>query len=129
MAKMNRSTNHPIKRVALAEEEVNRSGQEKTFLLQVVLEEQRAEEVRMCNTTKQVNGKPIKGVEKILLLVPELMEAPGGNVAEDEVRQEGIDENQSDLDQLLAYRSSVHDAMGVILANQWLSVSLIFLGT
>ena len=48
------------------------------------------------------------GVEKRPLLVPELMEAPKGNVGEDEVMQEVVDENhQSDLDQLMVYRLSL----------------------
>ena len=45
------------------------------------------------------------------------MEEPGGNFAEDEVTQEVVDENQLDLYQLMAYRSSIHDAMGVIPAK------------
>ena len=57
------------------------------------------------------------GVETRLLLVPELMEEPRENVTENEVMQEVVDENQSDLDQLMAYRSSVHDTMGVIPAK------------
>ena len=58
----------------------------------------------MCKTTKEVNGKPIVDVEERLFLVPELMEVRGGKVAEGEVMQEVVDENQSDLDQLMVYR-------------------------
>ena len=81
------------------------------------MKDEQAEEVRMWNTTKQVNGKPSMGVEKRLLLLPELMEPPRGNVAEDKVTQEVVYENQSDVDQLMAYKSSVHGATGVIPAK------------
>ena len=47
----------------------------------------------------------------LLLIVPQLMEAPGGEVAEDDdVTQEIFDENETDLDQLMAYGSSVQPA-------------------
>ena len=62
-------------------------------------------------------GKPTIGVETKLLLVPELIEAPEGKVTEDEVTQEVVDENQTDLDQPVVFRSSVHDATGVIPAK------------
>ena len=57
------------------------------------------------------------GVETKLLLVPELTEAPEGKVAQDEVTQEVVDENQTNLDQPVVFRSSVHDATGVIPAK------------
>ena len=96
---------------------VNRSGQEEPSLLQAEMEEELDEEVQIHDTTKEVIGKQTMGVETSLLLVPELMEEPGENVTEDDVTEEVVDENQSDLDQLMAYRSSVHDAMGVILCR------------
>ena len=46
MAKMTGSTNHSIKRVALVEEKVNRSGQEEPSLLQAGMEEELAEEIK-----------------------------------------------------------------------------------
>ena len=46
-------------------------------------------------TTKEVIGMPTMGVETKLLNVPELIEAPEGKVAEDEVTQEVVDENQT----------------------------------
>ena len=46
MAKMAGSTNHLIKQVTLAEEKVNRSGQEEPSLLQAEMEEELAEEVQ-----------------------------------------------------------------------------------
>ena len=70
------------------------------------MEEELAEEVQICVMAKEVIGKPTVGVEVKPLFVHELMEAPGGKVAEDEVTQEVADKNQSDLDQLKAYRSS-----------------------
>ena len=51
------------------------------------------------------------GVKTRLSLVPELLEAPGRKVAEDEVTQDVADENQPDLDKPVVFRSSVHDAM------------------
>ena len=57
------------------------------------------------------------GVTENLLFVPELIEAPGGKVAEDEVTQEVVDENQIDLDQPVVFKSSIHDAMEVIPAK------------
>ena len=83
MAKTTGSTNHSIKRVALVEEKVNKSGQEETSLLQAEMEEELAEEVQISITAKEVIGKPTMGVEPKLLLVPELIEAPEGKVAED----------------------------------------------
>ena len=74
-AKMTGSTNHSIKQVALAEEKVNRSGQEDPSLLQAEMEEELAEEMQINVTTKEVIGKPTMGVEKKLLLLPELIEA------------------------------------------------------
>ena len=47
MNKMAGSANHSIKQVALAVEEVNRSGQEKTSLLQAEMEEELAEEIQI----------------------------------------------------------------------------------
>ena len=114
MAKMTGSTNHSIKRVALVEEKVNKSGQEETSLLQAEMEEELAEEVQISVTTKEVIGKPTMGVETKLLLVPERIEAPEGKVAEDEVTQEVVDENQTNLDKPVVFRSSVHDATRVI---------------
>ena len=46
------------KQVALVEEEVNRCGQAE-------MEEERAEEVPMSKTTKEVNGKTNMGVEAV----------------------------------------------------------------
>ena len=114
---MTGSTNHSIKRVALVEEKVNRSGQEEPSLLQAEMEEELAEEIQISVTTKEVIGKPTMGVETKLLLVPELIEAPEGKVAEDEVTQEVVDENQTNLDQPVVIRSPVHDATGVIPAK------------
>ena len=48
------------------------------------------------------------GVKENPLFVRVLIEAPGGKVAEDEVTQEVVDENQTDLDQQVVFRSSVH---------------------
>ena len=56
-------------------------------------------------------------VETKLLLASELIEVPEGKVAEDEVTQEVVDENQTNLDQPVVFRSSVHDATGVIPAK------------
>ena len=44
MAKLTGSTNHSIKQVALAEEEINRSGQEEPFLFQAEMEEELSQE-------------------------------------------------------------------------------------
>ena len=52
--------------------------------------------------------------EGSLLLVPGLIEAPGGEVAEDDVIQEIVDEKQTDLNQLMVYRSSGNDTNGMI---------------
>ena len=52
-------------------------------------------------------GKPTIGVETKLLLVPELIEGPEGKMAEDEVTQEVVDENQTDLDQPVVIRLSL----------------------
>ena len=68
MAKMTGSTNHSIKRVALVEEKVNRSGQEEPSLLQAEMEEELAKEIQISVTTKEVIGKPTMGVETRLLL-------------------------------------------------------------
>ena len=61
------------------------------------------------------------GVKEKPLFVPELIreqvEVLGGKVAQDEVMQEVDDKTQSDLEQLMAFRSSVNDATGVIPAN------------
>ena len=116
MAKMTGSTNHSIKRMTLVEEKVNRSGQEEPSLLQAEMEEELEEEIQISVTTKEVIGKPTMVVETKFLLVPELIEAPEGKVAEDEVTQED-DENQTNLDQPVVFRSSVHDATGVIPAK------------
>ena len=62
------------------------------------------------------------GIGTKLLLVSELIEAPEGKVAEDKVTQEVVDENQTNFDQPVVFRSSVHDATGVIpakLAVEW----------
>ena len=53
------STNHSIKRVALVEQKVNRSGQEETSLLQAEMEEELAEELQISITTNEVIGKPV----------------------------------------------------------------------
>ena len=81
------------------------------------MEDELAEEVQISITTKEVIGKPTMGVERNLLLVPEPIEAPEGKVVEDEVTQEVVDENKTDLDQPVVIRSSVHNATGVIPAN------------
>ena len=67
--------------------------------------------------TIEVIGKPTMGLETKLLLVPELIEAAEGKVAEDEVTQEVADENQTNLDHPVVFRSSAHDATGVIPAK------------
>ena len=51
------------------------------------MEEELAEDVQISVMTKEVIEKPTMGVETRLLLVPVLLEAPGGKVAEDEVMQ------------------------------------------
>ena len=99
MAKMTGSANHSINQVALAEEKVNRSGQEESSLLQAEMEEELAEEIQISVTTKDVIGNPTMGVETKLLVVPELIEAPEGKVAEHEIMQEVVDETQTNLDQ------------------------------
>ena len=48
------------------------------------------------------------GIETKLLLVPELIEAPEGKVAEDEVTKEIVDENQTNLDQPVVFLSLIH---------------------
>ena len=98
MAKMSGSANHSIKQVSFAEEEVNKSDQGEPFLLQVEMEEL-SEEVQISVTAKEVIEKPTMHVKENPLFVPELM------VDEDEVTQGVVDENQSHLDQLMAYRS------------------------
>ena len=60
--------------------------------------EELAEEVHIRETAKEVTGKPTMGIKETPLFVPELIEAPRGKVAEDEVTQEVVDEIQSDLD-------------------------------
>ena len=55
MAKITGSTNHSIKRVALIEEKVNRSGQEKPSLLQAEMEEELVDEIQISVMTKEVN--------------------------------------------------------------------------
>ena len=72
---------------------------------------------RICITAKEVTGKPTTCVETKFILVSELIEAPDGKVAEDEVTQEVVDENQTNLDQPVVFRSSVHDTTGVIPAK------------
>ena len=47
------------------------------------------------------------GVETKLLLVPELIEVPEGKVAEDEVTQKVVDENQTNIDQPVVFRLSL----------------------
>ena len=130
MAKMTGSSNHLIKQVAWGKKEVNRCDKEEHFLLQAEMEE-RADEVRMCNTTKEVTGKPTMGVEE-LLLVLKLMEVAGGKFVEDEATQEVVVENQSDFDQLKVYtmqqRSSVHNAMGVTPENLVFEQKICLLG-
>ena len=68
MAKVTGSVNNSM-RVALAEEEVSRCGQEESFLFQAEREEELPEEVPMCVTTKEVIGTPTMNTP---LLVPEL---------------------------------------------------------
>ena len=85
MAKMTGSANHSIKQVALAEEEVNKSGQEEPFLLQAEMEEELAEEVQIREMAKEVTGKPTMGVKENPLFVRELIEAPGGKVSEEKL--------------------------------------------
>ena len=94
-----------------------RQGQEEPSILQAEMEEELAEEIQISVTTKEVIGKPTMGVETKLLLVPELIEAPEGKVAEDEVTEEVVDENQAHLDQPVVFRSSVHDTTGMTPAN------------
>ena len=113
---MTRSTNHSIKQVALAKEEV-KSGQEEPFLFQAEMEEELSEEVQIHETAKEVTGKPTMGVTENPLFVRELIEAPGGKVAEEEVTQEVFDENQTDLDQPVVFRSSIQPATRVIPAK------------
>ena len=48
------------------------------------------------------------GVETRLLLVPEFMEEPREIVTEDEVTQEVVDENQTNLDQPVVFLSLIH---------------------
>ena len=72
---------------------------------------------RICITAKEVIGKVTMVIEERLLLVPELMEAPGEEVAEDDFMQEAVDKNQTDMDQLIVYRSKVHDTTGMIPAK------------
>ena len=52
MAKMTVFANQSIKQVTLAEEEVNRCGQKEPFLLHAEMEEELAEEMLICITTK-----------------------------------------------------------------------------
>ena len=85
--------------------------------MQAEMEEELTDEIQISVTTREVIGKPTMGVETKLLLVPELIEVPGGKVAEDEVMQEVVDKNQTDLDQPVVFRSSIHDATGVIPAK------------
>ena len=65
-----------------------------------------AEELPVCITQMEVIGKPTMIIEERPLLVPELIKAPGGEVAEDDVIQEVVDKNETDMDLLIAYRSS-----------------------
>ena len=51
------------------------------------------------------------------MLLTELMEARWGKVAEDEVIQEVVDENQTDLYHLMTYRSFVSNTAGMIAAK------------
>ena len=44
------------------------------------------------------------------MCIRDRIEAPEGKVAEDEFMQEVIDEIQTNLDQPVVFRSSVHDA-------------------
>ena len=76
--------------------------------MQAGMEEELAEEIQISVTTKEVIGKPTMEVETRLLLVRELIEGPGGKVAEDEITQEVVDGNQTDLDQPVVFRSSIH---------------------
>ena len=55
----------------------------------------------MCITTKEVIGMPNMDAHERLLLVPKLMEATVGKVAEDKVTQE-IADALTDLKQLMA---------------------------
>ena len=106
---MSGSANHSIKQVALAEEEVNRSGEEEPFLCQVKVEEELSEQVQIRETAKEVTGKSTMGIKKNPLFVCGLIEAPGGKVAEGEVTQEVWISQLKDLDQPVVFRSSVHD--------------------
>ena len=63
------------------------------FLFQAEMEEL-AEEVQIHDTAKEVTGKLTMDVKENPLFVCELMEPPGGKVAEDEVTQEVVDENR-----------------------------------
>ena len=62
------------------------------------MEEELGEEIQISVTKKEVIGKPTMGVETKLLLVPELIKAPEGKVAEDEFTEEVVDENHANLD-------------------------------
>ena len=79
---------------------INRCGEEESLFLHMKTEEELAEKVPICVMTKEVIRKPTMVIKE--MLVPELIEAPGGEVAQDDVMQEVVDENQTDLDQLMA---------------------------
>ena len=85
--------------------------------MQAELEEELAEDIQISVTIKYVIAKPTIGVETKLLLVPELIQAPGGKVAENEATEEVVDDNQTGLDQPVVFRSSVHDVTRVIPAK------------
>ena len=69
-----------IKQVALAEEDINRSGQAE-------MEEERAEEIPKCNTTKEVNRKPTICVEETFLLVLSQWKCPRENLPKIKLRK------------------------------------------
>ena len=49
----------------------------------------------MILAVKEVIGNPTMSAQERQLLVPELVEAPGEKVGEDDVTQEGVDESQT----------------------------------
>ena len=74
------------------------------------------ENTNKCNN-KRSNWKANYGCRDKTLACSWVNGSPCGNVTEDRVMHEVVDENQSDLDQLMGYRSSVHGIPGMIPAK------------
>ena len=74
------SANHLIKQVMVAEEVPIMCGEEKPFLLDLEMEEELVDELPNCMMTEEVTEKTTMVIMERRLLVPELKEAPKGEI-------------------------------------------------